>query len=184
MTARRSLLKRLTTPPLVVLAVLVMLVEEHLWRALARLGAWVGRWPPLAAAEARLAAAPVAVCLAALLAPATLLLPVNAVVVWLMAAGHFGVGLVVLLAAKLAATAMVARIYAICLPKLETVGWFVRVRDAVVAAKDWSHRKLEATAAWRWARRVLRTVRDKLARGGALAAHWRVIRRRMSERRA
>ena len=169
----RRAVKRLITPPLVVLATALMLVEEYLWHGLVRFGAWVGRLPPIAELEARLADLTPAGCLVALLVPAGLAVPIELFALWLMTAGHILAGVVLLIAAKLVPTALVARVYTICEPKLATIAWFVRLRDVILAAKDWAHRKLEVQPAWRTARKVLR-----------IARHWVVRAFSLVERRA
>jgi len=162
-TSVRDLVKRLLTPPLVALAVTAMLVEEYLWHGLVRLGVWVGQWPPVRDAERRLAAWPPGACLAVLLLPVALAVPVELFALWLMTS-HAIAGLALLVVAKLGPTALVARIYTVCAPQLITIGWFVRVRGAILAAKDWAHRRLEALPAWRAARRLLAALRRWAAR--------------------
>jgi hypothetical protein len=172
----RRLLVHLATPPLAVLAVLLLLIEEYLWDGLVRLGAWVGRLPVVRGVERRIAALPPAGAMVVLLVPAALALPVKLLAVWLMAAGHLVTGVIVLLSAKVTATAFVARVYTLCEPALATVPRFVRLRDSILRAKDWAHRKLEATLAWRLAQRF-RTALHGM-NPGPLARRWRVLRRR------
>jgi len=164
MTLRSSAFKRLLTPPLVVLVTAWMLVEEYLWHGLVRLGAWIGRLRPIARLEAHLAACSPPTCLAVLLVPIGLGVLIELVALWLIAAGHALAGVVLLVAAKLVPTALVARIYTICEPKLEAIAWFVRVRDLILAAKNWAHCKLEVLPAWRVARQFLRSARQLAAR--------------------
>ncbi|MDA8231355.1 MAG: hypothetical protein M0006_08450 [Magnetospirillum sp.] len=178
----RRVLKRLVTPPLVVLAVVVVLFEEYLWRWLARVGAWLGALPVVRGVERRVAELPPAAALAVLLTPASLAIPVKLAAVWMLASGHAVLGLEVLISAKVVGTALVARIYTLCEPALSTIPWFVRLRGRVIAAKDWAHRKLEATAAWRIGRRKLAALRR--APRGFLADRWRGIRRWLTLHRA
>ena len=157
---RRRVLRRLVSPPLAFLAVLAMLAEEYLWKGLVRLGAWAGRLPLVRRVERRIAALPPAGAVAMLFAPVGLAVPAKLAAVWAIANGHALLGLGVLLGVKICGTAIVARIYTLCEASLMTVGWFVRLRAAILAAKAWAHRKLEATAAWRTAQRL----RDGLRR--------------------
>jgi len=160
----RRVVKRLVTPPLVVLATALMLVEEYLWHGLVRFGIWFGRLPPIAELETRLAALTPTACLVALLVPVGLAVPIELFALWQMAAGHFLAGVALLVAAKLLPTALVARIYTLCEPKLATIAWFVGVRDIILGAKNWAHQKLEAQPAWRVARKYLRIARQWAAR--------------------
>ena len=162
-TSFGQIAKRVLTPPLVGLAVVLMLVEESLWHGLVRLGAWVGHWRPVAAVERRLAALPPWACLAVLLLPVALGVPVELFALWLMTSHPAG-GLALLVAAKLGPTALVARLYTVCEAQLVTIGWFVRVRDGILAAKNWAHRRLEALPAWRLAHTLLAHARRWLGR--------------------
>ena len=141
--------KRLVTPPLAFVGAVLLLVEESLWHGLVRLGEWTGTLPLVRNVERHIVALPPYGAVAALFGPAVLILPIKVVAVWLMATGHISSGIMVLLGAKLSGTAIVARIYTLCKPALEMVPWFVRVRAAILRAKDWAHRKLEAFATWR-----------------------------------
>jgi hypothetical protein len=147
-------LKRLVTVPAAVLGMLLMLIEEHLWHGLVQLGEWLGHLPLVRQGERRIAALSPFGAMIALLAPVALAVPAKLAAVWLMATGHVVTGVVFLLGVKITGTAIVARIYTLCRPALETVAWFVRVRASVVRAKDWAHRKLNALAAWQLAQRL------------------------------
>lgn len=144
----RKILKRLVTPPLAFVGVLLLLIEEKLWHGLVRLGEWTGTLPLVRNVERRIANLPPYGAVAALFGPALLILPVKLAAVWFVTKGHVASGLMVLLGAKITATAIVARIYTLCEPALEMVPWFVRMRDAILRGKDWAHRKLEAFVGW------------------------------------
>jgi hypothetical protein len=147
--------RRRWTVVLVPLAVLVMVVEEYLWKGLKALMARLGRLPAVARVEAHIAALPPLWAAFVFLVPGIVLLPFKLAALWAIAQGHLVWGLLVLLAAKLTATALFARLYTLCKPALMTVPWFVRVHDAITAAKAWAHAKLDAWPAWRLARRLM-----------------------------
>jgi len=156
---RRWLLSIFVVP----LGVALMLLEEYLWRGLKALMARLGRLAPIARIEARIAALPPAGAAAVFLIPGALALPFKLAAVWAMTQGHLALGLLVLLTAKLIATALFARLYTLCKPALMTVAWFVRLHDAINRAKAWAHAKLNSFSPWRLARRLLARLRHKAA---------------------
>ncbi|CCG40939.1 hypothetical protein [Magnetospirillum molischianum] len=153
----RSLSSLLTVP----LAVLLMLFEEYLWGWLRSLMARLGRLASIARIEAMIVALPAKAAAFVFLLPFLLILPVKLVAVWAIATGHFLSGLVVLISAKLVATALFARLYTLCRPALMSFGWFVWVHDTVIRAKNWAHARLESWAAWRQARAFIATLRAR-----------------------
>lgn len=129
----------------------VLLFEEWGWRPLTALAAWVARLPPLAALEARIRRAPPYLALALFCVPALALLPVKLGALWLIHQGHAGLGLGVILAAKLAGTALVGRLFILTESQLVRIAWFARALNWWRAKKaDWLAR-IHASAAWQWA---------------------------------
>lgn len=162
---RRKLLSMLLVP----LGVALMLLEEYLWQGLKAIMARLGRLPMVARVEARIIALPPRWAAAVFLIPGAVLFPFKLAALWAMASGHFFWGLLVLLAAKLTATALFARLYTLCKPALMTVGWFVRLHDIMTRAKLWAHAKLESWGVWRLARRAIRRLRGSAM---ALLHRW------------
>ena len=140
---------------LVPVAVLLMLFEEYLWRGLKALMARLGRLPAVALVEARIQALPPRWAAAVFLIPGIVLFPFKLAALWAMANGHLLWGLLVLIAAKLVATALFARLYTLCQPALMTVPWFVRLHDALTRAKRWAHERLDNWGPWRLAKRQI-----------------------------
>ena len=161
--------KRIILAPMVVMGVLLMLLEEQLWDWLVRLGQWLGRLPPLRRAEDHLRALPPNGAAVVLFLPAALIFPVKVLAVWLMAMGHWGGGLTVLISAKLVGTALVARIYTLCEPALSQLPWFVRLRQWFYDAKNWAHRRLASWSVWQlagaWVRKIKTAIRRLLHAG-------------------
>ncbi len=148
-------LKKILLAPLALLGVLGMLIEEHLWDALVRLGQWFGRLPVIRTLEVRVRALPPNGAALALLAPVALVLPIKLLAVWIMSSGRWGLGLMVLLSAKVAGTAVIARIYTLCDPALSTLAWFVILRNWFRRGKDWAHAKLNSWPLYRLTRRLV-----------------------------
>ena len=148
--------------PLVYLAALLLLLEDWLWdigmRVLRRLSAW----PPLHRLEAWICSLGPRAALALFVLPALMLFPVKLLALWAMTHGHALLGLLVIVLAKLAGAAAVARIFLLTRPVLLTIVWFARLLHWFLALKELWIERLRATAAWR--------------RVGALAQalrHWR-----------
>ncbi len=186
----KQLIKHLLTPPLLVLAALVMFVEEWLWDHLKVLMAAIGRLPLVRGLEARIAGLGPYGAMAVFLAPGTLLLPVKLAALWLMAHGHGLLGVQLIVAAKLAGTALVARIYALCKPALMTLGWFARLDAWVVRWRDRLYAAVRAMAFWQALQRAKARIRWFLRRfrGKLIKRRWlaiqRLRRRRAAEQRA
>ena len=162
---RRRILSILLVP----LGVALMLLEDFLWRGLKALMARLGRLPMVARVEARIIALPPLWAAVVFLVPGIVTLPFELAATWIMATGHFVLGLVLLSLAELTATALFARVYTLCKPALMTVRWFVRLHDMMTRAKLWAHAKLESWGAWRLARRAITRLRGRAL---ALLHRW------------
>ncbi|MEC5163725.1 MULTISPECIES: hypothetical protein [unclassified Janthinobacterium] len=135
--------------PLVYLAALCLLFEECLWDVGARLMRWVAQFPPLRALESGIARLPPYWALTVFALPAVLLFPVKLLALLAIARGHPFSGVCVIVVAKLAGAAAVARLYSLTRPALLSLPWFARWHGKFIAVKnDWIGR-LRATRAWR-----------------------------------
>ena len=132
----------------------VLLFEEWGWKPLTALAAWVAKLPPLAALEARIRRASPYVALALFFAPALALLPIKLGALWLIHQGHSGLGLAVILAAKVAGTALVGRLFILTESQLMRIAWFARALTWWRAKKAHWLEQIHASAAWRWAHDV------------------------------
>lgn len=158
------LLKKLLRGLFVAVMLPILLFEEWGWEPLARMMARAASHRMWAALEGHIRRMPPWAALLSFLAPVLLLLPVKLMALWLFAEGHMATGVLVLGAAKLAGTALVARIFQLTQPALMQIAFFAR----------WYTR-------WkRWKDSVLLTVRShrlwRAARhpGVALRRRWRV----------
>lgn len=148
--------------PLVYLAALLLLLEDWLWdigmRVLRRLSAW----PPLHRLEAWICSLGPHAALALFVLPALMLFPVKLLALWAMTHGHALLGLLVIVLAKLAGAAAVARIFLLTRPVLLTIVWFARLLHWFLALKERWIARLRATAAWRQVSALAQALR-----------HWR-----------
>jgi hypothetical protein len=149
---------------LLVLAAIVLFIEEWGWRPLTAIAARLSRWPPIARLEARIVKAPPRLALLLFLAPATLLFPLKIVALWFIDKGRAELGIFLIAMAKFLGTAFVGRLFILLEPQLmsfprfaRAVHWWRRTRCAVGDV-------VRASALWRWARVRRRACRLRLGR--------------------
>ena len=161
-----SWLWRLARRVLLVLAAIVMFIEEWGWQPLTAWAARIARWPPLAWLEGLIRQAPARLALALFLVPAVMLFPIKLLALWLMDQGRVGLGVAVIVAAKLIGTAVAGRLFMLVEPQLMQFAWFVSALTWWRATKARVHEALEASSTWR-------TMRTKLTRWrAAWRARW------------
>ena len=176
----RRALKRVLTPPLLALAALVIAAEEILWR-LAKVYAWLGRLPVFRAVERWASSLPPygALCLFAV--PSVTLAPVKFLALYWMAGGHPVLGAGTIVTAKIAGTALVARIYQLTRPALVTLGWFAWGEAKVLGVRAAAYRVWRESALGRWTMTRVRRWREQFRRWRErrrswIAMRWRAIR--------
>ena len=146
------------------LLALIILFEEWGWEPLRRALAWIARLPPLAWLERRIAALPPYAALAVFIGPTLLLLPVKLGALWLIGIGHAGLGLALIVMAKLVGTALLARLFQLTQPALMRLAWFASVYGRWMAWKQSIVTRIRASWAWRVGRVVKRRLAQRLAR--------------------
>jgi len=140
------------------LLALLILFEEWGWESLHRLAARIARLPPLAWLERRIAALPPYGALAVLLLPTLALLPVKIAALWLIGIGRAGLGLLLVVAAKVVGTALLARLFHLTQPALMQLAWFARLYGRWAVWKAGVLARVRASWAWRVGRVVKRRV--------------------------
>ena len=135
--------------PLKWVLALAIVFEEWGWEPLQKGLARLGRWPGLRWVEGVVRRLPPYAALALFVVPALLLLPVKLLALWAMGRGHVVSGLVVIALAKLAGTAIVARLFTLTQPALMTLPWFVRLYTRWTVWKTGLLAWVRASAAWR-----------------------------------
>ncbi len=145
-----------------VLLLPVVLFEEWGWDALQAVAAWLARVLRLQALERWLVALPPYGALAMLLLPSIAILPIKLLGVWLLAKGQWLASLLLVGTAKIAGTAVLARLFALLKPQLMTIAWFARGFEAWTAWKNRWLAALRATAAWQQVQGRLRRWRELL----------------------
>lgn len=146
------------------LLALLILFEEWGWEPLQRALAWVGRLPGLRWIEARVQALPPYGALAIFLLPTLLLIPVKLLALWLLGQGKVLAGTLVILAAKLAGTAVVARLFSLTKATLMQLAWFARIYTRWTAWKDALLAQVRASWPWRFSRAMKHRLRQRWQR--------------------
>ncbi len=182
----RRFLKKILLPPMVVIAAMIMFFEEWLWDTLTAATARIARTRVFRWMDARLAALPSYAAMAVFLVPSVMLLPVKIAALYLIAHGHAGGGLLIIIAAKLIGTAIVAHIFAVCRPALLNVRWFRRLYEWIIRLKNRLYTAIKAMPGWALAVRWKNAIRARLPRRGFLARRWKavsqVLRRKFSRK--
>lgn len=154
---------------------LFLLFEEWGWEPLAACFAALGGLPVWRQLERLILGLPPWAALLAFGVPVLALVPIKLLALYLLAEGHVATGLLLVLAAKLAGTALAARLFQLTQPALMQLPWFAR---AYIPWKRWKDRMLaQARGSWPWrmlrrlkqrtrvrARRIVVIFRDFLAR--------------------
>ncbi|MBA2963010.1 MULTISPECIES: hypothetical protein [Ramlibacter] len=149
------------------LALLILFEEwgwEPLQHALVRLSERLRlRW-----LEPRIRALPPYPALALYAVPALLLLPVKLLALAAIGSGHVVLGAAVIVTAKVAGTAVLARLFTLTRPALMRLPWFARCYEGWTAWKEALLAQVRASATWQAARVMRRW----------LGLRWAALRRR------
>ena len=147
------------------LLAIVLIFEEWGWESLAAVMARLDKLPFWGWLERKITALPRWAALAAFGVPMLLLLPVKLLALLLFARGQALLGLVLLLLAKLAGTALLAWLFTLTQPALMQFAWFAYVYPRWKAWKDALLTRVRASAVWRAARELTATVRAWMRAG-------------------
>lgn len=151
-------LKRILLTPLIWLAAFVFLIEEFIWDSTARLMARLGALRHIHALEVRIAALPPRWAVFAFLLPSSILIPAKLIGLHAIASGHWLVGSITFLLAKIAGMALFSRIFNLTRPALLEVHWFARLYEWVMFYRNRIHAYLDQWAAYQKIKRNLMTL--------------------------
>jgi hypothetical protein len=146
------------------LIALLILFEEWGWEPLKRAMARLMHWPPLAWLERGIARLPPYAALAVFMLPTLLLLPVKLAALWLLGKGQAALGVSVIVAAKLAGTALIARLFQLTQPALMKLVWFARLYGGWSLWKEALFLRIRASWAWRVGRVIKKRVAQRWRR--------------------
>jgi hypothetical protein len=144
------------------LLALIIVFEEWGWRPLADLLGRLARWRPWAAIESVIIRLPPYAALFVFALPSALLLPLKFLALFLIASGQLVLASLLFVAAKVVATALVARLFMLTQPALMQIGWFAWAYDTVMPWKEALVDRVHASWAWRagriWKERARRLI--------------------------
>src|SRR5262249_7689937 len=152
-----------------VIFALIIVFEEWGWRPLADLLARLARFGPWAKLEFAIARLPPYAALLAFALPTLLLLPLKFMALLLIANGQLLLASLLFIAAKIGATALIARLFALTQPALMQIGWFAWGYDTIMPWKEAMTDSVRAS--WPW--RLGRLWKERLRRLGM--AYWRAL---------
>ncbi len=155
MTTDKSRWKRWLTAPLIVLASLLIWIEETLWEGLKWLTAKIALLAWVKWIESQVRRLPPYAAIVVFFLPLTILLPFKLVAVYWMSKGYWIRSLLVIIAAKLLGTAIEARMFVLCKPQLMTFVWFRRLHDWLLRIRDQIHAALLALPVYQRMRAML-----------------------------
>lgn len=141
-------IKKLLLAPFTWSLALLFLVEEMLWDAGAKVMARLAVLRYVNALETRIAAMPARWALLAFLLPSTILIPAKLIGLHAIASGHWLIGTVTFIAAKLVGMALFSRIFNLTRPALMQLPWFVKVYEFVMCYRNSIHAYLAQWAAY------------------------------------
>ncbi len=140
-------------------AAAIVFIEETLLRYLGLAMATIARWPPVAGIERWLRRLPPWGALLAFAAPSVLVIPVKLSAVWFALHHRYGLSLLSVVAGKMLATALVARLYMVLRPTLVRMPWYLRAETWLFAWRDRLYAFVRALPAWRKAKAMIQGVR-------------------------
>lgn len=163
-----------------IIAALILLFEEWGWQPLSALLARLARFPLWAMAERGIAGLPPYGALLTLAVPSVILIPAKLLGVYLLATGHFITAGALIVAAKVASTALIARIFLLTKPALMQIPWFAYAYGVVVPWQEALFARIRSSWPWRYGR-VLKWRAKQYVRSvwnttrPRIEAQWRVI---------
>ncbi len=148
-----DLIKRILRSLVFGILAIVLLFEEWGWEPLANLFRRLARLPLWARLERQISGLPRWGALLVFGAPVVALFPVKLLALFLFGQGHAVTGLVLLIAAKLLGTAVLARLFQLTQPALMQFTWFARWYPRWKGWKDDLMAKIRLSEPWRMGRR-------------------------------
>lgn len=155
-------LKRALQIALVPFAAAIVFIEQTLIRYLNMVTAAIAAWPPIARLEAWLMRLPPYWALLTFVAPSLLILPIKLAAFWFGVHAKYGLALASVIAGKLLATAILARLYRILRPSLMTIPWFAWADTRFFAWRDRAYAFVKSLPAWQMASALIRAARARM----------------------
>ena len=155
-----ALIKKILRSILLAPALVLLLFEEWGWEPLARLFARLAKLPLWAKLESAITRLPPWAALLAFGIPVVSLIPIKLLALYLFSQGYAVVGLVLIISAKIAGTAIAARLFQLTEPALMRLAWFARVYTPWKAWKNRLLAQVRESAPWRAVRQIKARIRS------------------------
>jgi hypothetical protein len=162
-----SMLKPPLMMALQVFAALIVLFEEWGWKPLSDALAWLARFRIIAKLEGLITRLPPYAALLVFALPTAILFPVKLAAMWLLAQGKVATATATFVAAKIASTALVARLFMLTRPALMQIAWFARAYTWFMPWKDRLFAQIRASWVWRYGRMVKTRVKLEMKQAWA-----------------
>ncbi len=177
-------MRRLATPFIVALAILVVLVEATVWRWLTWIGTQLGRLAPFAWLERVIEGLSPGWVIALFALPFVPIIPMLKLgEFWLLAHHHYVSAVLLIVGSKVVGAAFSTRIFAIARPKMLQVRWFASAYGYLIGLLARGHQVLEGIPAWVATRAALHRAMASLRGGGAWSRRWAAAQRLGRRRR-
>ena len=168
-------MKRALLIPLMWLAAIVFLIEEAIWDWTAKIMARLGAVLLIHSVERRIAALPPYWAFFAFLLPSGILVPAKLFGLHAIATGHWLLGSIIFIIAKVLGLALFSRIFNLTRPALMQLAWFASFYAWVMRYRNRIHAYLES---WQTYQIVKQRLHSLVASFKAkLAASFRVIKK-------
>ena len=151
-------MKRILLAPFIWLAAMIFLIEEFVWDLTARLMARLGAVRVVHAVERHIAGLAPRWAVFAFLLPSAILIPAKLIGLHAMADGHWIIGSLIFLIAKLIGMALFSRIFNLTRSALMQVRWFARLYEKVMYYRNRIHAYLDHWSAYQRVKQRIRSL--------------------------
>jgi len=170
-------IKRLLLTPLIWLLALIFLLEEFIWDCTARFMDKLGAFRAIHALEKHIAALSPRWAVLAFLLPSVILIPAKLIGLHAIAEGHWLIGSLTFILAKVTGMALFSRIFNLTRPALLQINWFIRFYAWIMSYRNRIHAYLDNWSAYQRMKRSLTSIVFLLKGKGRLLRYLRRVRR-------
>ena len=170
-------IKRILLVPLLWLAAGLFLIEEFIWDITAKIMARLGSLSAVHAIEKRIAALPPRWAILAFLLPSGILIPAKLIGLHAISQGHWLLGSLTFVVAKIAGMAFFSRIFNLTRPALLQINWFSSLYNWIMLYRNRIHTYLQSWAAYQQIKRLLITALHIIRGKGRLLRYLRRVRK-------
>jgi hypothetical protein len=170
-------IKRILLTPLLWLAASLFLIEEFIWDSTAKFMARLGAIRAVHVVEKRIATLPPRWAILAFLLPSGILIPAKLIGLHAISQGHWLLGSLTFVVAKIAGMAFFSRIFNLTRPALLHINWFASLYNWVMVYRNRIHAYLDNWSAYQRVKRSLSTMLRIIKGKGRLLRYLRRVSR-------